>query len=407
MCCSSMMCLPQDRRWRRVPSNYRQFQVLRSAVPRRLVREINNNICFFHGHLLFLSKYKSNQMSKRSLWLNIIIVIGFLLFPSILKAEVVEHDISTGNLVIPGNSNKDYIVTGTTNTNYIVVGLGYHGSITLRNCKFNFSGNDIHSPIHLVGRDGQSNDNPLTIVDLILDGTNTIQNDAGGRACIQVDQGTQINISAINPCDNDSGILIAKQLNDDGGAAIGSLNHWNNPNEPTSTAMLYNQDGVSLECEGITAGGNVVVSSGKITTRGGHGAGIGGGYGTYYDGMIVIYGGIVDATADFDAAGVGSGCPEGTGVLQKFAPHSAVIALPPAQITAKGAGASPNGGVGHFPFSELGLAGTKVRVYIGDPGMTNSPIKVYTEDHTPEAKIYVDLSQDPDPSSTVSDFSFS
>ena len=309
---------------------------------------------------------------------------------SMLNAAVITHNIGTGSLIIPEYSTDDYIITGSTTNHYVQVQLGYHGSITLQNCSFNFSGYGADSPIRIVGMDGQSNEHPLTVVNLILEGHNTIQNNGGGRACIQVDQGAQINISAIDPCDNNSGILIAKQLNDSGGAAIGSLVHYANPNETTATASLSNGG------TGTTAGGNIVISSGTITARGGHGAGIGGGYTTYYDGMIVIYGGVVNATADFDAAGIGSGCPEGTGVIQVFTPHSAVIALPPAVISAKGAGATASGGVGHNLFSELGLAGTKVRVYIGDPGMTNCPIGVYTDDHIPNANIYVDLSQDPD-----------
>lgn len=333
--------------------------------------------------------------------MGIALLLCVALFSGTLDAAVIQHNIGTNNLIISGNSTDEYVVTGSTTTHYIEVGLGYHGSITLRNCSFNFSGHGIHSPIRIVGKDGQSNDNPLTIVDLILEGNNTIQNNGGGRACIQVDQGTQINISAIDPCDNNSGVLIAKQVNDGGGAAIGSLNHSMNQNEPTATALLYNQNGTPTGGNGTTAGGNVVISSGMVTARGGHGAGIGGGFRTYYDGMIVVYGGVVEATADFDAAGIGSGCPEGTGVIQVFAPNSAVIALPPAVISAKGAGASPSGGVGHGLFSELGLAGTKVRVYIGDPNMTSCPIHVYTEDRTPEANIYVDLSQDPDISRVV------
>lgn len=349
-------------------------------------------------HAFFMSFYEQVTISimKRYILSVIAILICVMLSAKVLNASVINHNIGTGNLIISGNSTNDYVVTGSTTNHYIKVQLGYHGSITLKNCSFIFSGSGVDSPIRVIGKDGQSNEHPLTIVNIILEGNNTIQNDGGGRACIQVDQGAQINISAIDPCDNNSGILIARQLNDDGGAAIGSLNHWQNTNEPTANAYL------STGGTGTTAGGNVVVSSGTITARGGHGAGIGGGFATYYDGMIVIYGGVVNATADFDAAGIGSGCPEGTGVIQVFAPHSAVIALPPAVISAKGAGASASGGVGHNLFSELGLAGTKVRVYIGDPGMTNCPIRVYTEDHTPDANIYVDLSQDPDINRVVS-----
>ena len=320
---------------------------------------------------------------------EIAIAVVVVLCSGVLDAQVVHHNIGTGNLVIPCNSTNDYVVTGSTENHFVEVQLGYHGTLTLQNCTFNFNGSGVNSPIRIVGKNGQSNDNPLTIVNLVLDGDNTIINNGHGRACIQVDQGTQINISAINPCDNNSGVLVARQRSDDGGAAIGSLNEDINSNEPTATAPLYFEDGTLTGGYGTTAGGNVVISSGTVTARGGHGAGIGGGFYTYYDGMIVVYGGIVDASAIRHAAGIGSGCPTGDGVIQIFAPHSAVIALPPSVITAKGAGVG-------WESSELGLAGTKVRVYIGDPNMTNCPIQVYTEDHTPNADIYVDLSQDPD-----------
>ena len=178
---------------------------------------------------------------------QIALVIAIALFSGVLNAAVIQHDIGTGNLIIPGNSTDDYVITGSTTDYYVEVGLGYHGSITLQNCTFSFSGwNNIHSPIRLVGQNGQSNDDPLTVVNLILDGTNTILNNEGGRACIQVDQGTQINISAIDPCDNNSGILIAQQLNDYGGAAIGSLDHYSNSNETTATAPIYDVNGYYL-----------------------------------------------------------------------------------------------------------------------------------------------------------------
>ena len=321
---------------------------------------------------------------KRTTLILMAFSLSVLLCSSMLNAAVITHNIGSGNLIISGNSTDDYIVTGSTTNHYIQVQLGYHGSITLRNCSFHFSGGGVDSPIHIVGKNQQSNEHPLTVVDLVLEGNNTIQNDGGGRACIQVDQGAQINISAIDPCDNGSGTLVARQLNSSGGAAIGSLNRPNNTNETTSSASL------STGGSGITAGGNVVISSGTITARGGHGAGIGGGFESYYDGMIVVYGGVVNASAVRHAAGIGSGCPTGSGVIQVYTPHSAVIALPPAVISATGA----SGNDTYYP--DLGLAGTKVRVYIGDPGMTNCPISVYTEDHMPNANIYVDLSQDPD-----------
>lgn len=320
----------------------------------------------------------------------LLIVLLTWLLAGYSSAAVINHDISKSSLIIPGSSTDDYIVTGTTSSNYISAQFGYKGTITLKNCNFNFTSSyGSASPIRIVGQNGLSNTDPSrTNVNLILDGNNTIYNNGGGRAGIQVDQGAQINISAIEPCDNTSGTLTVTQATEDGGAGIGSLNHLNNFSETTSTATLSNGK------TGTTAGGNVVISSGTITTKGGHGAGIGGGFYTYYDGMIVIYGGIVNATAIFDAAGIGSGCPRGTGLVNEHAPNSAVVVLPPAIISAQGAGESASGGIGYTLFPELGLAGTKVRVYIGDPD--KPAIRVSTVDHMPNANIYFDLSQDPD-----------
>lgn len=317
------------------------------------------------------------------------------------SAAVITHDISTGRLIIPSTSTDEYVITGSTTSNYVVVPFGWKGTITLKNCYFNFS-SGVNSPIRITGKNNLSNTDPSrTNVNIILDGDNYIYNNGGGRACIQVDQGAQINISAVDPCDNSSGILTAVQANAAGGAAIGSLNRMNNTNETQSTATISDGDIQK------TAGGNVIIRGGRITAKGGHGAGIGGGFSgdtsepfVYYDGMIVIYGGIVNSTACFDAAGIGSGCPKGTGLVDEYAPNSAVIVLPPAVVSAKGAGATASGGVGTTLFPELGLAGTAVCVYLGDPG--KPAINVKTEDNTPNANIYFDLSQDPDINRVVS-----
>ncbi len=316
-----------------------------------------------------------------------------LLFCSLLplSAAVINHDISSGSLVIAGNSTDDYIVTGSTTSNYIVAGFGYKGTITLKNCNFRFTSYGYNSPIRITGQNNLSNSSPnRTNVNLVLDGDNVIYVSGNGRAGIQVDQGAQINISAIESCDNSSGTLTVTQASDDGGAGIGSLNRWLNDNETTSTAKL-NNSGETV----VTAGGNIVISSGTVTSKGGHGAGLGGGYESWYDGMIVIYGGVVNASTIRHAAGVGSGCPDGYGVESDYTPNSAIIALPPSQIYSTGAGSTNN-----VPVPSLALAGTKVLVYIGDPNKPN--INVQTVDRLPNANIYVDLSQDPDINKVVS-----
>ena len=320
-------------------------------------------------------------------YLTSFIVLSLLMFANLASAAVVNHDISTGCLTIPASSTNEYVITGSTTSNYVVVEFGWKGTITLKSCTFDFY-NQSNSPIRITGQNNLSNSDPSrTNVNLILDGDNYIYNEYGnGNACIQVDQGAQINISAIEPCDNSSGTLVAQQRDDYGGAAIGARVH-NSSYETYSSAILNTGSSVT------TAGGNIVISSGVVTAKGGHGAGIGGGYRTWYDGMIVIYGGVVNASAIWHAAGVGSGCPSGNGVESQYTINSAIIALPPAQISAEGAD-------GSTPDPDLGLAGTNVRVYIGDP---NQPaITVRTVDYTPNANIYFDLSQDPDINRVVS-----
>ena len=323
--------------------------------------------------------------------LTSLIIMSLLMLSSYTSAAVVNHNIATGCLTIPASSTDEYVITGSTTSNYVVVEFGWKGTITLKNCYFDFSYSS-NSPIRITGKNDLLNTDPSrTNVNLILDGDNYIYNDGGGSACIQVDQGAQINISAIEPCNNASGTLTALQATSNGGAAIGSREDggYYGGKETSATAVL--SDGYT----GITAGGNIIISSGTIKARGGHGAGIGGGYGTWYDGMIVIYGGVVEARTIRHSAGIGSGCPDGSGVETAYAPNSAIVVLPPAVVTASGATGNE-----YVDVPELALAGTKVRVYIGDP---NQPtISVKTIDNLPDANVYFDLSQDPDINRVVS-----
>jgi len=92
-------------------------------------------------------------------------------------AATITWDISTGSLIIPGNSKDDYIVTGSTDSYYIVVEAGYKGVITLRNVNISVSG--MASPISIKGEDDCSNLTPVTIVDIILEGENILQFSSG------------------------------------------------------------------------------------------------------------------------------------------------------------------------------------------------------------------------------------
>jgi len=322
--------------------------------------------------------------------LAIILSIVLLFINEEVTAQIV-HDISKSSLIIPATSKSNYIITGTTTVNYVIVSSGYNGTITLRNLNINLSG--IYSPIAIKGKDNCSNLAPTTVVDLILEGKNTLTSSGfSGCAALHVEQGAQINICAINSLDNTSGTLTAIVANELCGAGIGALN---------SSYAMYNREATSSttitgRCfsSGTTAGGNIIISSGTITAKGGHGAGIGGGYTTYYDGMIFIYGGIVNATTIRHAAGIGSGCPNGNGVESCYTPNSSIIVLPPSQVVAYGAGETSN-----IPVSSLALAGSSNIVYIGDPA--KPLVTVGTEDYEPKAAIYVDLSQDPSVSKVI------
>ncbi|MDR2149097.1 MAG: hypothetical protein LBE91_21870, partial [Tannerella sp.] len=325
---------------------------------------------------------------------------GFIGLTS-LQAAVITHDISTGNLTIPGTSTDDYIITGSTTTYKVVVSTGYHGSITLSNVSIQSlapnTNTTTYSPFTVLGEYNCSNLAPVTKVEIILEGTNELLYTGAGYACLQVDQGAQIRISAIDPNDNASGVLTAKATPyvpgvnySVAGAGIGA------PGGNGSPLVPYRLQGTSpLSCgnTGNTAGGNIIIASGTITAWGGHGAGIGGGFQTYYNGIIIIYGGIVESRGGYDSAGIGSGCPTGTGVLTCYADVSTVVALPPSSIVAYGAGANANGGVGMIQFPSLGLTGTKNITYVNDP---NKPlIYIRTEDFEPNANIYLDLTETP------------
>ena len=309
-------------------------------------------------------------------------------------SAIINYDISTGNLTIPGGSTDDYVITGSTTSYYVDVQTGYKGTITLKDCTIDLTG-VTHSSIRVHGQDDQLNLLPLTNVKIILDGNNRLYHDgnggARGWAALQVDQGAQINISAINPNDNASGTLEAIIGSQNGGAGIGSL--CGNTNEARGT--YTGCTGLGTNPTTATAGGNIVISSGIVTAKGGHGSGIGGGYSTYYDGMILIYGGIVDSRAGRHAAGIGSGCPTGNGVATCFAPNSAVIVLPPAQITAFGANSNYNSEI-----ADLALTGANNITYIGDA--EKPQVTVHTEDFEPNANIYVDLSMNASIFSVVS-----
>lgn len=356
-----------------------------------------------HNHVFgkckqFLYHCSSSQRTRRNA-IRIFSILFLGLASVSLQAGVITHNISSGNLTISGTSTDDYIITGSTSTNRVIIESGYKGNVTLRNLTIKSepaSHNTVsYSPFTVLGQNNCSNLAPVTKVNIILEGKNELLYTGAGYACLQVNQGAQIHISAIDPNDNSSGTLSAKATRFTpgsadipiAGAGIGA---------PTANGLSTNDciQGTSpLSCGGTgnTAGGNILISSGEIVAWGGHASGIGGGYRTYYNGIIIIYGGEVEARGGYDSAGIGSGCPTGSGVLPCYADQSTVIALPPATIEAYGAGGHAGGGVGTGQFPELGLTGTKNITYLNDPN--KSLIKVRTADYEPNANIYLDLTE--------------
>lgn len=319
---------------------------------------------------------------------GIILMVALLVQTQQVGAQIV-HNISTASLIIPATSSSNYIIKGVTLSNYIEVEAGYKGTITLQNVTISLK--ELNSPMDIKGQNNCSNMTPVTKVDLVLEGSNSlIYTGKKGCSALQVEQGAQVNISAITTSDNASGILNATVTNDSGGAGIGALDRFQNSNESTSISPIIGY----CNSPATTAGGNIVISSGTVNAHGGHGAGMGGGYMSFYDGMVIIYGGVVNSTSYYHAAGIGSGCPTGGGVVPCFTPNSSIIVLPPSQVTASGSNTT-----GNDQNFNLGLAGANDIVYIGDP--KKPQVTVRTVDFEPNARIYVDLSQDPSISKAI------
>jgi len=313
-----------------------------------------------------------------------------------------------GSIVFPSQTIKYNEIPQKPATsgaaNVVVIKSGYQGTITLDNLHIKTTplrwrsncgtpcippdGRSGMSCITVEGAYNGDNTNPVTKVNMILKGYNRLCYAADDYCAIQVNQGAQIHINSIDPWDHSSGILRAEctafaSSNSGGGAAIGGPNWLSNETLAQGTATIT---GTGCQKD-ITAGGNVIISSGTVDALGGHGAGIGGGWYAYYNGLIVITNGIVNAKAQFHAAGIGSGCPNGNGVeLGCRAPNSAIIALPPCVINSCGV---KDGGC----LASLSLAGAEFISYVNDPAKPK--VNIRTVDFEPRAPIYLDLTTVP------------
>ncbi|MDR2921335.1 MAG: InlB B-repeat-containing protein [Tannerella sp.] len=305
---------------------------------------------------------------------------------------------NNGVNVVIGKGSGNHTISGSTINSRVIVQSGYVGKITLRGMSINIGGS--YSPFLVEGENGRSNANPVTNVDIELEGNNIIQYTGSPAAALQVNQGAQINISSL---ENDPlntlkayattvapGQSIAVEA---AGAGIGAPN---SP-EPQGWATIYNKGGginstytnasTSARYPSAhrnTAGGNIIIKSGTVDARGAHGAGIGGGFKTWYDGIIIVTGGKVQSRSVRHAAGIGSGCPLGGGVEDAYAEGSAIVVLPPAEIEASGSYASDIR-------PDLALAGAKYTTYVNDPA--NPLLTIRAEDYEKNANIYLDLTE--------------
>ncbi|MDR0995962.1 MAG: hypothetical protein LBL81_06720 [Tannerella sp.] len=329
-------------------------------------------------------------------------------------------------------------VTGSTSDYKVIVGSGWHGTLLLDNVTIsssapytfsttsypnllNGAGERVKtgSPIAIMGKnspmsktasfyDLTPNQHPVTKVNIILKGVNSLTcsttgitgpNSAAYYCGLQVDKGAIIYISAINPDDNSSGSLKAYAVNSStGGAGIGSIYFGHHSLTDTGSADNSNQGATSKVIpagypnDPTTGGGDVIVSSGTLDTRGAHGAGIGGSYEEYYDGYIIVYGGHVKCNSVWHAAGIGGGCPNGTGVIPYYPETGAIYVIPPATIDGQGAESNtdhpdPTGVETVATYNTL--AGSNSVVYLNDPHKYT--IDVHTDDYQVGAKIYLDL----------------
>ena len=348
-----------------------------------------------------------------------------------LAAPINIATISGNEYLVPAAATRTdtFYFTGTSATlKRIRVAQNSHAVLYLKNLSITTTGAQ-EPPIRIEGINGNSwSDatagtdvhirNPVTNVDVILDGTNYLENIAGTCAVFQVDHGAQINIKSKDEIPfvlptatvNAAGQLTVKKgnitlstaynpltrtftsypNNGNTGAAIGG------PSVYQGQTTLYSK--ITPETPGTTAytsGGNVIITSGTIlAVGGGHAAGIGGPHrtnGTYYNGIIMIYGGIVTAAAGSHGAGVGSGCPTGYGVVSNSGGASTIIAIPPSSVRAY-----TNQGT---PPDYYGLAGARDIAYIGDP-QSPTHFTVYTEDFK-ETTMFLDLSQNPRIETTI------
>ena len=200
------------------------------------------------------------SLNFRTFLIQTICVLSLSLATTATLSGQTTHDISTGSLTInPGSG--DYIIKGDNSsspTNYVLIQSGYVGTITLDTVSITTTGN---SPITVIGLNDCSPLAPVTRVNVILKGDNTLTPSTNNYAAFRVDQGAQIHISAYDVNDNASGKLTAHAPN--GGAGIGACNQGAGAFANQGSSLISGPTGVTCATAGpyTTSGGNVIIST--------------------------------------------------------------------------------------------------------------------------------------------------
>lgn len=344
---------------------------------------------------------------------------GAVMSLDLSRAGTINHDLAAGPLVIGADDAGTYVVTGTfapsgtdamvqvgtgftgnitienvteaaasyplfaadggfaggltlSNVNFTGVGAngvmfadGAGGAVTLSNCSINVAdsatppvgsgSNKYPGPTHkyaafTVNGSGVAENVSSNMEVTLADGTNNVLTSGYDRAGLEILAGAQVTITG-------GGALTARCGED--ASVYGS-----------SSAGIG--AGYKDENGNWLLGGNIIVKSGTIDAKSGyHGAGIGGGWGTY-GGHVLIYGGTVTSEGGNHGSGIGAGCGGATA-------GSTLLVLPTATVNASTLGASR-------PL----VGGMGTTIYIGDPNAF--AVQVSTEENTPDAEIFVDVS---------------
>lgn len=310
------------------------------------------------------------------------------------------HEIDEASVFI---SNSDacscHVITGyTEDTNRrVLIERGFRGSVVLRDLTMDYSSSYPHHPaIQVQGEHMIQNRYPVTEVDFILDGDNRIIGSLGSRdhnftgkaSCIQVDQGTTARFTAANPALHSSGTLcITKSVN----CGIGPSNEgWTHEGAHNYTTTDRGRHPTSY-------GGNIVIHSGIIQSNGFKGAAIGGTFGNFWEGTILITGGIVRCRNISVGNGIGNGALTVNEITDERCSNSNVIILPPAHVDTRrtrilGTYTSASGwtSVNPVPLYEYDFMGVSNIINYNDPEL---PVDTFgTYDHRPNLPIYMDLS---------------